>query len=305
MQKDALVVLGPRRHPPVPARAANTNTSIVIQSSVGFSSLESDDYVEAAQKLKPDIILGMADYEHLKIPGAKRLEKMGDRTLAWTQDMISGLRDGADGVSDTAFFAPLLPIEVGNQSEYLGTLQEELAGSVSGWTIFDSASIDAIPPAMCHLPRLAMTTLRGPHDVLNQISLGLDIFIPAFIGEATDAGMALTFTFPSPKRPQNGQPLVLSVTMWSDIYISDLSPLVESCKCYTCENHHRAYVRHLLDAKEMLAWVLLQIHNYHMVDVFFDGVRQSMSNNTFESDSDTFEKSYEQEFSASRGQGPR
>lgn len=305
MQKDALIILGPRRHPPVPARAANTNTSIAIQTSLGFSTLESDDYVEAAQKLRPDIILGMADYEYLKRPGVKRLEKMGDRTLAWTQNMVSRLHDNVDGSLATPFFAPVLPIEAGLQSEYLGTLQEELADSVSGWIIYDAASVGAIPPEMRHLPRLAMTELDGPHAVLNRISLGLDVLILSFIGEATDAGFALTFTFPGPERLQSGERLALGINMWLETYVSDLSPLAEDCTCYTCSNHHRAYIRHLLDAKEMLAWVLLQVHNHQIMDSFFDSVRRSMSNGTFENDCHIFEMSYERQFPARTGQGPR
>ena len=60
----------------------------------------------------------------------------------------------------------------------------------------------------------------------------------------------------------------LGLDLWSPTYATDLSPLREGCECYACGSHHRAYVRHLLDAKEMLGWVLLQIHNHHTLDVF-------------------------------------
>ncbi|KAI4171686.1 MAG: hypothetical protein LQ343_004079 [Gyalolechia ehrenbergii] len=305
LQKDALVILGPRRHPPVPARAANTHTSIAIQTALGFSTLDSDDYVEAAQKLRPDIVFGMADYEHLKRPGVKRLEKMGDRSLAWTQAMVAGLKDNPDISVDTALFAPVLPIEADQQSYYLDALEEELINYVSGLVVYNAASVDAIPAKMSHLPRVAMTRMYGPHDLLDQIALGIDIFLPSFVGEVTDAGLALTFAFPSPESPSSGQLLVLGINMWPEMHAADLSPLLKDCTCYTCRKHHRAYIRHLLDAKEMLAWVLLQIHNHHVMDVFFDNVRKSMSNGTFEHSREVFEKSYERELPASTGQGPR
>ncbi|KAI4109735.1 MAG: hypothetical protein L6R37_000422 [Teloschistes peruensis] len=305
LQDRSWLVLGPRRHPPVPARAANTNVSIAIQTAVGFSTLETDDYVEAVQELSPDIVLGLADYEYSKTPGVKRLEKMGDRTLEWTQAMLKGLEENTDRVPRVAFFAPILPIEAGQQSFYLETLTSELADRIAGWTIYDSASVDAVPAKMQHLPRLALTNVRGPHDVLDQVSLGIDAFVLAFIGSATDRGLAFTFNFPPSKSSEDGRRLELGINLWTTTYATDLSRLLDDCACYTCTNHHRAFVRHLLDAKEMLAWVLLQIHNYHIMDAFFAGIRCSIRQGTFEHDRENFHQRFQEELPPSTGQGPR
>ncbi|KAL8849584.1 MAG: hypothetical protein Q9221_005458 [Calogaya cf. arnoldii] len=305
LQEDALLILGPRRHPPVPARAANTNTGISIQTGLGFSTLESVDYAEAAQKLRPDIVLGMADYEYSKRPGVKRVEKMGDRTLAWFEDMVANLGAESNELPKVALFAPVLPIDAGQQSDYLNRLQEDLADRVSGWVLYDVASIDSIPPTMRHLPRFALTDIRGPHDILNQISLGLDAFVLPFIGQATDAGIALTFDFPGPGLSRSRSHLALGIDMWSTTHVSDVSPLVDGCTCYACKNHHRAFIRHLLDAKEMLAWVLLQIHNHHVVDNFFANVGQSISHGTFERDCDSFDKAFQRDLPVTTGKGPR
>ncbi|KAL9059426.1 MAG: hypothetical protein Q9206_001475 [Seirophora lacunosa] len=263
------------------------------------------DYVEAVQKLKPDIVLGLADYEYMKRPGVKRLEKMGDRTLSWTQDMVAGLRGDGDRSPGTALFAPILPIEAGQQSNYLDLLKEDLADQISGIVLFDAASVDAIPAEMRSMPRLSLTGIRGPSGVLDQIALGSDIIVPSFVGEATDAGLALSFAFPISRRPANGQRLQLGINMWWKSYAADLTPIVDGCTCYTCSKHHRAFVRHLLDAKEMLAWVLLQMHNLHVMDVFFDGVRESINRGMFESERDVFEESYERELPDGTGPGPR
>ncbi|KAL9033682.1 MAG: hypothetical protein Q9180_005819 [Flavoplaca navasiana] len=305
LQEDALLVLGTRRQPPVPARAANTNTGISIQTGLGFTTLESDDYAEAVQRLRPDIVLGMADYEYPKRPGVKRIEKMGDRTLAWLQHMIATLGDESNELPSVALFAPVLPIEAGQQSDYLNTLQEDLADFLSGWVLYDAASIDAIPTATRHLPRLALTDIQGPHEIIDQTSLGLDVFVLSSIGEATDAGIALTFTFPAPELPGSGRRLPLGIDMWSPTHVSDVSALAENCTCYACRNHHKAFVRHLLDAKEMLAWVLLQIHNHHIMDVFFANIRQSIRDGTLERDAESFGKAFERNLPISTGKGPR
>ncbi|MFN9909268.1 MAG: tRNA-guanine transglycosylase [bacterium] len=39
--------------------------------------------------------------------------------------------------------------------------------------------------------------------------------------------------------------------------------IIKGCRCYTCENHTRAYIHHLLICKEMTANVLLTIHNLY------------------------------------------
>lgn len=44
-------------------------------------------------------------------------------------------------------------------------------------------------------------------------------------------------------------------------YKNDFSPIEETCLCYTCLNYTKAYLNHLIRAKEMLAATLLTIHN--------------------------------------------
>jgi queuine tRNA-ribosyltransferase len=44
-------------------------------------------------------------------------------------------------------------------------------------------------------------------------------------------------------------------------FAHDARPLEEDCACYTCRHFTRAYLRHLVVAKEMLAATLVSIHN--------------------------------------------
>ena len=267
--------------------------------------LESSDYVEAVQKLRPDIVLGMGDVLFGHKPGVKRQECMGDRTLAWVNQLVSGMKDEEEGTTRTAFFAPILPIEAGLQNWYLDSLQEELASHVAGLVLYDNASIDAVPKSLQHLPRLSLAELNSPHKLLDAINLGNDIFTVPFINEATDAGIALDFQFPCSSNVANGSRLPLGIDMWSSLLATDLSPLRETCGCYSCTNHHRAFVQHLLNAKEMLGWVLLQIHNHHIMNAFFAGVRQSIREESFEVDRACFGNVYVADLPAKTGQGPR
>ena len=49
----------------------------------------------------------------------------------------------------------------------------------------------------------------------------------------------------------------------SHAWFRDKGPLVKGCQCLTCQTHTRAYVYHLVCAKELLAEILLFIHNLH------------------------------------------
>ena len=292
LQKDALLILGARRIPPLHCPTSSTSSAISIVTSLGFAMLDCDGYVEAIEKLRPDIAVGMGDIPFGHKPGVKRRDVMGDRTLAWLKKLISAMDGERDGQSRTALFAPILPIEAKLQAYYLEPLQDELKDSVSGLALYDLASVDAIPENLRGLPRLFLGDVTNPHQLLNAIALGVDIFTIPFIPDATDAGIALNFFFPVHGDAMSEGRLPLGIDMWSSTFADDVSPLSTDCQCYTCTNHHRAFVHHLLNAKEMLGWVLLQLHNYHIVDKFFIGTRKSTRNGSFEDDCVMFEKMY-------------
>ena len=303
-----MLVLGPRRLPPVDTPAPNTYTSLSILTSVGFRTLEISDYIEAARKLRPDIVIGCADIlygDRRAAAGVKRKEKMGERSLAWMKGLTSGLK-GADmrGKGPVSLWAPILPIEAEMQRGYLEYLTEDDTKEVlGGIVVFDRSSIESIPAELSDLPRLALTDVGTPHQILHELYLGADLFAIPFLTAASDAGVALSFTFPGTESPQGKQPL--GVDMWNSQHASDLSPLQSGCMCYTCSSHHRAFVQHLLSAKEMLSWALLQIHNHAVIDAFFSGIRASIAKGTFNDDMDSFDKAYESELPAGTGIGPR
>lgn len=273
-----------------------------------------EDYVAAVLKLRPDIALGMgdivsADGEKGLGIGVKRKEKMAERTFTWVRELINGLRDmkeeGDSGTYQTALFAPILPIEREMQSDYVSELYDNPAWKeiLKGFTLYSTDSIDAIPLELSHLPRLSLASPTTPHSILQSVSLGIDLFTLPFINEATEAGIAFSFTFSAP--PSSPERLALGFDMWSPTHSKAVSPLMDGCKCYACTHHHRAYIQHLLSAKEMLAWVLLQVHNHHIMDKFFAGIRESIANGTFEEQQGRFGEVYESELPIKTGQGPR
>jgi queuine tRNA-ribosyltransferase len=61
----------------------------------------------------------------------------------------------------------------------------------------------------------------------------------------------------------------------------DFQPLDATCPCYTCEHFSRAYLGHLVRAKELLAYTLLSIHNVTELIHFTQRIREAILANRF------------------------
>ncbi len=65
-------------------------------------------------------------------------------------------------------------------------------------------------------------------------------------------------------------------------FARDPRPIDETCTCYTCRHFSRAYLRHLIVAREMLAATLMSIHNVHTLIQLVREMRQAIREGRFE-----------------------
>lgn len=307
-----ITLMAPRRIPAVSAPNGNTNGGLSLFTSVGFHILSVSQYADYIQAIRPDITVALGDVPYGVLPGTKKVAKMGDRTSSWLDSFISDIEASSkvSASSPTAIFAPILPIDTRLQSYYLSHLSENLTDSISGLAFYDTSVLPNIPhtSAVSSLCRLSLDEPESPHHILSQVSLGIDLFAIPFIGFATDAGVALTFRFLHPLSHQAtgaGEIQPLGVDLFAPENAMSLAPLADDCVCYTCKIHHRAYIQHLLSAKEMLGWVLLQVHNHHVISQFFSAIRESIRGGRFETDRLEFGKAYESELPEGTSQKPR
>ena len=80
------------------------------------------------------------------------------------------------------------------------------------------------------------------------------------------------------------------------IYKADFSPIDETCDCYTCKHYTRAYIRHLINADEMLGAELLSIHNLHFLLKLAHDCREAILGDYFPE----FRKSFLAEYDISK-----
>jgi queuine tRNA-ribosyltransferase accessory subunit len=257
---DNFVVFAARRSPAIYAPKVNSNDTLSILTSVGFRDLPINQYVTAIEKVRPDIVIGIADLPNTDVPGKTRLPKMPARTEAWLKLLLDKL-DRRNGEDRPAVFASVLPLEMEKQRLYIDFLSEN-AERLSGIVLPDSAHSISLTPELANLPQLHANA-PGPHEILERISEGVDLFNVNFTNLCTDAGIALHFTFRhSAHRNAEGasnEKAPLGTDMWNPSFSTNLSPLQAGGTCYACRKHHKAYIQHCLAAKEMTAWVLLQM----------------------------------------------
>ncbi|KAG4400103.1 hypothetical protein AAZX31_08G356700 [Glycine max] len=67
-----------------------------------------------------------------------------------------------------------------------------------------------------------------------------------------------------------------------------MSPILGNCTCYKCQSHTKAYINHLFNVHEMLARILLEIHNTHHYLAFFLVIREAIKDGRFEKFRQTF-----------------
>ncbi|MDF2614785.1 MAG: tgt [Clostridia bacterium] len=128
--------------------------------------------------------------------------------------------------------------------------------------------LEAVVP---YLPQNKPTYLMGvgtPENILEAVERGIDFFdcvLPARNGRHghvyTNRGKLNLFNLKHEK---------------------DNMPIAEDCKCPTCKRHSRAYIRHLLKAKEMLGMRLCVIHNLHYFNNLMLEIRNALDEGNFE-----------------------
>lgn len=64
-------------------------------------------------------------------------------------------------------------------------------------------------------------------------------------------------------------------------YEKDSNPIDSDCRCYTCSNYSRAYLRHLYMSGEILASRLNTIHNLYYYLNLMEGIREAIKENKF------------------------
>lgn len=106
---------------------------------------------------------------------------------------------------------------------------------------------------------------------------------PDYILEGIERGIDMADCVLPTRIARNGTAMTShgKVVVRNGIYKNDFSPLDEECDCYCCKNFSKAYLRHLVNCKEILAAQLLSIHNITFLLNLVKGAREAIKNDSF------------------------
>ncbi|MGI6149678.1 MAG: tRNA guanosine(34) transglycosylase Tgt [Limnochordia bacterium] len=124
-----------------------------------------------------------------------------------------------------------------------------------------------IPVMPVDKPRYLMG-VGSPDCLIEGVMRGVDMFDCVWPTRLARHGMAITRRGNLPVR--------------DNPYSRDFRPLEEGCTCYTCQNFTRAYIRHLIKAKEVLGIRLTTIHNLAFLIRLMEDIRQAIAEERLE-----------------------
>ena len=72
------------------------------------------------------------------------------------------------------------------------------------------------------------------------------------------------------------------LNLFNQKYEKDMRPIEEGCNCPACRRYSRAYIRHLLKAKEMLGMRLCVLHNLYFYNTMMTEIRDALDAGNYE-----------------------
>lgn len=131
---------------------------------------------------------------------------------------------------------------------------------------------ETIEAVIDYLPKDKPTYLMGvgtPANILESVDRGIDFFDCVYPSRNGRHGHVYT---------NKGK-----INLFNAQYEKDMSPIDETCSCKVCKTYSRAYIRHLLKAKEMLGMRLCVMHNLYFYNTMMEEIRDAIRGGYFKS----------------------
>ncbi len=209
----------------------------------------------------------------------KYVEESVSRTARWLErcraelDRLNGLDDTINpkqllfGINQGAVYADIR-IEHAKRISDIPCEGYAIGGLAVGESHEEMYHI--IEETVPYLPQDKPTYLMGvgtPANILEAVERGVDFFDCVYPTRNGRHGHLYT---------NRGK-----INLFNARYETDAGPIEEGCGCPACTRYSRAYVRHLLKAKEMLGMRLCVLHNLYFYNTMMKEIRDALETGTF------------------------
>ena len=208
------------------------------------------------------------------------IQKSVDRTTRWLERCKTEM-DRLNSLEDTV--NPNQMLFGINQGGIIDDIRIEHAKTISKMDL-DGYAIGGLAVGESHdemyhildvtvpyLPEDKPTYLMGvgtPENILEAVDCGVDFFDCVYPSRNGRHGHVYT---------DEGK-----LNMFNKQWEMDPRPIMEGCDCPACRSYSRAYIRHLMKAKEMLGMRLCVLHNLHFYNKMMEEIREAIEEGRYQ-----------------------
>lgn len=202
-----------------------------------------------------------------------------ERTTRWLQrckDEMARLNSLPDTVNPHQM---LFAINQGGTNE---DIRVEHAKIISQMDL-DGYAVGGLAVGESHEEMYRVLDVTVPHLPQNKPTYLMGVGTPANILEAVDRGVDFfDCVYPS-RNGRHGHVYTRQgkLNLFNKKYELDSKPIEEGCQCPACRSYSRAYIRHLLKAKEMLGMRLCVLHNLYFYNHLMEDIRTAIEEHRY------------------------
>ncbi|MFC2031756.1 tRNA guanosine(34) transglycosylase Tgt [Chloroflexota bacterium] len=259
-----------------------SDEGVVFRSHIDGSQhlITPEKAIQFQEALGADIIMVLDECPpHDDSP--EKIQVAMDRTHQWAERC-----QRAQERSDQSLYAivqgGMLPRLREQSAKYLTSLGFP-GYSIGGLSLGEPkrVTLDIVKETVPFLPEDKPRYLMGvgsPEDIIESVSMGIDMFDSALPTRVARNGALFT---------RQGRHNIRN-----SAYRKMEQPVDPDCDCYTCRTFSAAYLHHLFNCEELLAYRLATIHNLSFMNNLMHGIRGAILDGTFSSFKDDFLVSY-------------
>ena len=202
-----------------------------------------------------------------------------DRTTRWLQrckDEMARLNSLPDTVNPHQLLFGI------NQGGINDDIRIEHAKTISQMDL-DGYAIGGLAVGESHEDMYHILDVTVPHLPQNKPTYLMGVGTPANILEAVDRGVDFFDCVYPTRNGRHGHVYTKEgkLNLFNKKYELDSRPIEEGCQCPACRSYSRAYIRHLLKAKEMLGMRLCVLHNLYFYNHLMEEIRDAISEHRY------------------------